>query len=247
MASQPSPQVNPETGEESSENLITSSASNPTIPVNKSAGAIVSGEPTEPIHIESAAPKLQSTFAQLPKGEEESSKSLITSGYSNPTTPVNESSPAIIPGEPTEPLHTESTAPKLQSTFAQFRLTWLLILGTACWIGFTVFFAYNATLNDPLSKKLISPKASRTILILTALSHVTVHLLQAVASAVFEAVRWALAGSNRGVSSFSFNVLSRATGTLGVLYLLFFNSKTGKIRPFLSPHRSWSLIRYISF
>ena len=169
-----------------------------------------------------------------PGGEEDSSENLIGSGAPNPTIPINESAAEIVPGEPTEHLHTESTAPKLKSTFAQFRLTWLLIVGTACWIGFTVFYAYNAMLNDPLSKKLIFPKASRTILILNALSHITVLLLQLIASNVFDAVRWALAGINKGVSSFTFNVLSRATGPLGVAYLLLFNSTTGKVRPFVS-------------
>jgi hypothetical protein len=134
-----------------------------------------------------------------PGGEEDSSENLIASGASpNPTIPINESAAEIVPGVPTERLHTESNAPKLKSTFAQFRLTWLLILCTACLIGFTIFFAYNATLNNPLSRKLILPKASRTILILNALSHVTVLLLQAIASNVFDAARWALAGSNRG-------------------------------------------------
>lgn len=115
----------------------------------------------------------------------------------------------------------------LKSTWQQFKVTWLMIAITVLWITFTCFFAYNSRLSNPFSKTLLLPKPSQTVTALNILSHVSVFLLQTLVSDVFEAVRWALAGTSRGVSSTGFVILSRATGTMGVLYLLLFGSGKG--------------------
>lgn len=152
--------------------------------------------------------------------------------------------PAIIVGAPNDQLRLDHHPPQLKSTLYQCRMTWALIVLAAFFIAFTSFLAYNSTLNNPLSRTLLPTKPSHTILALNILSRFTIIVLQAIALDVFETVRWVSAGLPRGISAFSFNVLSRATGSLGVLYLLFFNSKSGIVWPIASAHRLWCLIRY---
>lgn len=130
----------------------------------------------------------------------------------------------------------------LKSPFRQLLWTWLLTLLTSLWLCFTIFFAYNSGLDDPLSNRLLFPTPGKNIAALNILSHISILLLQLVTSDVFEAIRWALA-SYRGISSFGFLVLSRATSPLGVLYLLFFNWK-GKAASFTGEHRIWGAKRY---
>ena len=112
---------------------------------------------------------------------------------------------------------------------------------TTVWLGFTVFFAWNSTLTDPFVQNLLPSKPSVTITALNILSHITVLLLQVLASSVFENLRWVFACTTHGVSSFGFLVMSRATGPFGVLYLLLFNSRTGG---FWTGHRLWGLQRF---
>jgi hypothetical protein len=132
--------------------------------------------------------------------------------------------------------------PPLKSTFYQFRLTWAVVILTAAWIGFTIFFAYNSRLQIPVSQVLLFSSPSRTILALTVLSHGTIFLLQMVSADVFEAVRWALAA--KGTSAFAFLSLARATNPMGVLYLLFHRSRSGQT--FLKGHYLWASQRYFS-
>ena len=127
-----------------------------------------------------------------------------------------------------------------RSGWVRHLLATLLIFITVAWLSCTIFFAYNSTRATPLSSALMLPKPGQAILALSLLSHITILLLQALASTAFEAVRWAFAGSAEGVSAFSFLTLSRATGPLGVFYLLFFNSHTSGG---ISGHRLWSLNR----
>jgi len=119
--------------------------------------------------------------------------------------------------------------------------TWLLLLFTSAWLGFTIFFAWDSTVVDPFVPTLLPlSRASYTLTIINILSHGTVMLLQSLASSVFETIRWARACSAQGISSFGFLVLSRATAPLGVSYLLLSNSATGT---FWNEHRLWGLQR----
>jgi hypothetical protein len=135
----------------------------------------------------------------------------------------------------------------LKPMIVRYRLTILLLILAALLFGFTVFFAWNSTQYNPLSKSFLSPQPSRTILALNNLSHILVMILTVLAADAFETVRWALASSRRGISSFNFLVLSQSTGPLGVLYLLLFNSMSGSLHPFFLGriHSIWGLIRYI--
>jgi len=108
----------------------------------------------------------------------------------------------------------------LQSTCRQFLLTWAVMIISALWLAFTIFFAYNSTLTDPIVPNLVFATPSRTLNTLNVLSHVSIILLQILTADVFEAIRWALASSARGISALDFCILSRATSLMGVLYLL---------------------------
>jgi hypothetical protein len=135
---------------------------------------------------------------------------------------------------------------RLKSTFKQRTSSWVMISATLLWLTFTVFFAYNATLGIPLFDKLVFAPTT-TITVLNILSHVTVVLLQFVTSDVFEAVRWALASSQKGISSFAFLALSRATSPMGVLYLIQHNSPDNSDNRVITGHRFWSAKRYSTF
>ena len=135
--------------------------------------------------------------------------------------------------------HNRSSRPA--STWSQFSTTWLSMAFTSAWLGFTIFFAWNSTLVDPFMQSMLPSMPSHTITALNILSHVTVFLLQIFTSIVFEALRWAFACREHGISSFSFMVMSRAIAPLGVMYLLFFDCAAGS---FWTGHRLWGFQRY---
>lgn len=109
---------------------------------------------------------------------------------------------------------------RLDSPFRQFWGTWLVSLIATAWVIFTICFAYNCTLVNPFSIRLLFSKPENTILMLNILSHGTIILLKDLTSSGFEAVRWAFASSEKGVSASNFIGLSRATNALGVLGLV---------------------------
>ena len=129
----------------------------------------------------------------------------------------------------------------LRSSLYQFRVTLALMVVTAIWIGFTIFYAYNATVDPPVSRKLLSSSPANTILAINVLSHITIFLLQVLCSDVFEGIRWALA-SGGGIPMSTFLSLSRATSPVGVLYLLLHRAKS-KLGIFRG-HHFWGLKRY---
>lgn len=125
------------------------------------------------------------------------------------------------------PLLHRTAGVRLQSTFRQFFWTWLLAFFAACWITFTIYFAYNCTLEKPLSTTLIFSSPDNTLLALNILSHGTILFLKELTSAVFEAVRWAFASSNKGIPAYSFLSLGRATNLFGILILIAGKEKNG--------------------
>lgn len=128
-----------------------------------------------------------------------------------------------------------------RSMWSRFPSTWLLMAFATALLGFTIFFAWNSTLADPFVQSLLPASPTHTITALNILSHVTVFVLQVLVSNVFEALRWAFASSEQGISAFGFMSMSRATNLLGVLYLLPFNSGSTE---FWTGHRLWGLQRY---
>src|SRR5579862_3399093 len=99
--------------------------------------------------------------------------------------------PSIIYGKANANDSLDSDSPT--STCSQFLTTWLLMAFTSAWLAFTIFFAWNSTLANPLMQRLLPSNPSHTITALNILSHVTVFLLQLLVSSVLEALRWAYA------------------------------------------------------
>jgi hypothetical protein len=149
------------------------------------------------------------------------------------------------PASSTFKYHLDHAGVKLESTFRQYFLTWVLALFTLGWIIFTIYFAYNCSISNPLTPSLIFSKPERTILLMNILSQFTIFLLAELTLSVFEALRWAFASSPHGINAFSFVGLSRATSLLGILSLLIRNRIREPGEPILSKdgHRLWGLQR----
>lgn len=103
-------------------------------------------------------------------------------------------------------------------------------------MGFTVFFAYNSSLEHPLSTKLIFDRPEKSILVLNIASQLTIFGLAELTSCVLEAIRWAFACSAAGASAYTFLALSRATNAVGVLCLVLGNDNQNGGK---DGHRLW--------
>lgn len=138
--------------------------------------------------------------------------------------------------------HTES-GQFHQGPIRQQRFTLLLAVLTALCMIFTIFFAYNSSLELPLSTKLIFERPERSILALNVASQITIFCLAELTSVVLEATRWAFACTSSGTSAYTFLALSRATSIMGVLSLLFYSG--AKPKTFQKDgHRLWGGQRY---
>ena len=129
-------------------------------------------------------------------------------------------------------------SPVRQQTF-----TLIIACGTALCMAFTIFFAYNSSMERPVSIAFIFQNPERSILALNVLSQVTIFFLSELTTSVLEATRWAFACSASGASAFTFLSLSRATSLVGVLCLLMGSGPT----PYKferDGHRVWGGQRY---
>ena|SRR5271170_3118392 len=135
-----------------------------------------------------------------------------------------------VPLSPTFPISFPRTGFRLpRSHQRQWQIfTVLLVVLTAFTISFTVFFAYNSSLPEPISRKLIFAKPERSILVLNLASQITIYCLAELTSSVLEVLRWALACTVPGVSARTFLVLGRSTNVAGVLFILFGRGAQGK-------------------
>lgn len=119
---------------------------------------------------------------------------------------------------------------KLRSMWRQLLSTWILALLSGLLMAFTIFFAFNCSLQKPFAVWLLPSRSEDTLLVLNACAHGIVLLLAALTSRAFETVRWALASSERGIPAGSFLGLSRATGLLGVLNLFVGGDRRGYLK-----------------
>ena len=111
-------------------------------------------------------------------------------------------------------------------------------------MSFTIFFAYNSSLPEPISRKLIFTKPERGILVLNLASQMTIFCLAELTSSVLEVLRWALACTVPGISAHTFLALGRSTNIAGVLLILF--GRGGKTRAMQrDSRRLWGSQRYI--
>ena len=133
---------------------------------------------------------------------------------------------------------------KPQSPLRRQRFTLILAYSTAICISFTIYFAYNSSMERPLSTCLIFERPERTILTLNIASQITVFLLGELTISVLEVIRWAFACSASGTSAYTFLALSRATNIIGVFFLL---QVKGRTRQKLERdgHRLWGSQRYL--
>ena len=130
------------------------------------------------------------------------------------------------------------------SPISHQRFTIMLAYGTAACMSFTIFFAYNGCLNQPIVESMILERPERAIVILNILSQLTIFLLAELTSSIFDITRWALASTSAGIPAFTFLVLSRATTMFGVVSLLM--AKAVKMSEFQRDgHRFWGIQRYV--
>jgi hypothetical protein len=120
---------------------------------------------------------------------------------------------------PAQPYHNEPNF-SIFSSLWNHRAIWLLAVFTCAAVAFTIFFAYNSSLDIPRSQQLIFRSPQRTILALNILSQVTIFLLGLLTDSMFARVRWGFASSGYGISVLSFLALSPSTNYLGVLVLI---------------------------
>src|SRR5271170_88579 len=107
-----------------------------------------------------------------------------------------------------------------QTPVQQHRFTLLWSFLTAISVSVTVFFAYNSSLDKPVSSRFIFTRPERTIFVLNVLTQITIFCLTEVTLTVFDALRWVFASSSSGISAPTFLVMSRATNITGVLCLV---------------------------
>ena len=109
----------------------------------------------------------------------------------------------------------------------------------------TIFFAYNCSLPQPLSSKLMFQNPSRSILVLNFLSQITMFCLAELTFCVLSVLRWAFTSHPSGTPAYTFLALSRATNLAGVLYLITGKGpKPGRLQR--DGHRIWGIQRYVS-
>lgn len=124
-----------------------------------------------------------------------------------------------------------------RSNIHSYASTITMAVVTALCMAFTVFFAYNSSVEQPYLSLFVTKKPERSILILNIASQITIFCLAELTSLVSDWFRWALLRSHGGTSALTFLVLSRMTNIFGALFLSFFPSKTHS-------HRKWGLQRY---
>lgn len=119
----------------------------------------------------------------------------------------------------------------------------LLAILTIMSLSFTIFFAYNCSLEQPIFPKLLFQSPSRSIFVLNVASQLTIFCLAELTMSVLEDLRWSFASSASGTSAYTFLALSRATNIVGVIFLIM---RKGKRRMFRRDgHRLWGCQRFL--
>jgi hypothetical protein len=121
-------------------------------------------------------------------------------------------------------------------------VTIILAIVTTLLMSFTIFFAYNSSLQTPMLSLFVSKSPTRSILILNVVSHLTLCALAELTCSVFDAIRWALACQRSGTTALTFFTLSRATSLLGSMYLSLGKSEVPDNSP-KNDHRVWGVQR----
>jgi hypothetical protein len=127
---------------------------------------------------------------------------------------------------------------KLRSPFWQSKLTWLLAVATAIWLGFTLVYAFaTSSVSHPLAFATDATTATRNLRILS--EGVTLSLTALIGSSA-GIVMWAAASSRRGITLSTWLAMSTSTGPLGLLSLFGWKKKGKNVQDL---HIPWIIVR----
>jgi hypothetical protein len=121
--------------------------------------------------------------------------------------------------------------------------TIMMALATTFLMSFTIFFAYNSSLQKPMLSLFVSKSPERSILILNIASQISLFALAEMECLIYDAVRWVLASHRSGTPGLTFITLGRATGLLGSIYLSFSRSRVSGKAQVYNDHRLWGVQR----
>jgi hypothetical protein len=124
----------------------------------------------------------------------------------------------------------------LQSNFKRYRMSWCLALATIAISAFSIWYVDTVLISEaPVPPHLVlSP--GKTSLAVQVVAHVIAYLVWQLFGSAVEALRWALASRDVGVTVPTFFAMSRATPMLGVLSLC---SLRGS-------HQMWAVQKHVS-
>src|SRR5947207_11179490 len=106
----------------------------------------------------------------------------------------------------------------LQSNYRQYLIAVCWGLASAICLAITIWLAFATSASVPFTP---FKNPSRTVLVINVLSNTSVILLSGFMSELNEKLRWSLASQRSGIDFASFLGLSRATGNMGVVSLVF--------------------------
>ena len=118
--------------------------------------------------------------------------------------------------EPTTTLETPAVSSvEILTKFKQHRASLMLTLLAIPLLGVSNWFIYTEFISEKPVKARLQISTGQTITIVNILSHLNIFLGAQLLEYAFEALRWSLASSKKGVSIATFLSLSRATGFVG--------------------------------
>ncbi len=109
---------------------------------------------------------------------------------------------------------------KILTKFKQHRTSLVLTLIAIHLLGVSIWFIFSEFISEEPVKAHLQISTGHTITIVNILSHLNIFLGAQLLEYAFEALRWSLASSEKGVSIATFLALSRATGFVGAADLL---------------------------
>ena len=123
--------------------------------------------------------------------------------------------------EPTSTLDTPTVSDvEILTKFEQHRTSLMLTVIVILLLGASNWFIYTEFISEEPLNAHLQLSTGHTITIVNILSHVNIFLGNQLLESAFEALRWSLASSEKGVSIATFLGLSRATGFVGAADLL---------------------------
>lgn len=179
------------------------------------------------------SPSIRSMAAPVELTEENEAERLLASppDVTSTTNNVIESNLLQIQVSPTgtpSVSHRDSEGPVARPKWKQFMLPTLLFGAAIVVVSATIWVSFRSSAAHPMT---LFNKPQNTILALSIGSTISVFLIGELLAGTYDILRWTLAARSSGIGLASFLALGRATGSYGVLRLLFSNQEVG--------HRKW--------